>query len=144
MRNLLERIERGDSIDSAETVEVLRLIRASAGYSRFSHSYQMLNRERIEPGREKHQQFPPTEYQRLFGKQGGVCPGYKVPPHALLIPATKNHVDRIDPHAKRGYNDKRNRQLLCPDCNKRKSSKDLLQQSRETGETIAQIVERGQ
>jgi len=123
-----------------ETISALRELRAKSGYSKFEIAVKTLNRERVNPEREKRQRFPPQEYDRLYGKQRGICPGYGVPEHPFEGSARDQHIDHIDSQRTHGYNAKSNRQLLCGPCNLRKSSKSIYAQSKHSGRPFTDII----
>jgi hypothetical protein len=88
-------------------------------------------------GREKRQRFSRGMYQRLFDMQQGICPYCYQP---LFVPARKNHIDHRDPEATLTFNRPSNLQLLHPRCNEEKSSKSLIQQSKESGKTMKELT----
>ena len=99
------------------------------------------NRKRVSSERDEREKFPPRMYQMLFNRQKGMCSWCE---KLLNIPATRgNEIDHIDPNRK-DFNHPTNLQLLhgLP-CNREKSSKDLLQQSKETGKTIQELIAPG-
>ena len=126
----------------SETIEALKAIREKSGYSNFLFAVKKLNRERLQTqGREKRK--PPTkkEFQELYVKQGGICPGYNVPEHPLPKNRSMVAVDHINAE-RTDFNAASNKQLLCQDCNGRKSSKSMLKQSKETGKSFTEILGR--
>jgi len=85
----------------------------------------------------------PAEKQKMFDRQQGKCPwrsSVKENPHMLLIPASRNECDEINPNLTEGYNAKSNKQLLCPDCNREKSSMSIEEQAVDQGKTMAEIL----
>jgi CRISPR/Cas system Type II protein with McrA/HNH and RuvC-like nuclease domain len=128
------------SLDLAQTESALREIRRLAGYANFDAVVKKLNRERIDPERVKRKRFPKSMYQRLYDKQQGVCP---LCDNRLNIPATKNEIDHISPGEEQ-FNGVANLQLTHPMCNRKKSSKSVLQQSKESGRSFVSIVSRGE
>ena len=98
--------------------------------------------------REKRKHFPKSEYRRLFELQRGKCTypnclrERKTNSRLLDIPFTLNELDHIDSHRK-DFNDKGNRQLLHKECNRDKAAKDMLTQSKESGETMKSILSKG-
>jgi 5-methylcytosine-specific restriction endonuclease McrA len=119
-----------------ETISALRDIRTRSGYSRFEIAVKTLNRERVNPEREKRQRFAPGVYRRLFDKQKGYCP--ECGDH-LFVPAKNNEVDHVDPN-REDFNHATNLQLLHPDCNRRKSSKSIYEQSKHSGRPFTSII----
>ena len=119
--------------------EELKALRVKHGTSQFDYAVKKLMRERIDSGRDKREKFPKSMYQKLFDTQKGICPGYDTPPHPLTIPAVKNEIDHIDPD-RIDFNHRTNLQLLCVDCNRRKSSKSIAQQAKETGRPYTRIL----
>lgn len=97
-------------------------------------------RQRVNPERDKRQRFPKSEYQRLFDSQKGFC-ACGCSEH-LLVPAIKNEIDHIDPN-RQDFNHRSNLQLLLPEHNRNKSSKSVLQQSKESGRTMQEIIKPG-
>lgn len=119
-----------------ETKQALREIRERAGYGNFDRAVMALNRERVNPQRDKRQKFPPRKYQQLFDKQRGWCP---ICVERLLVPARRNAIDHIDPN-RQDFNHTSNLQLLHPQCNLRKSSKSIQEQAKENGKTFREIL----
>lgn len=100
------------------------------------------NRQRVNPNRDEREKATPAEKQKMFNTQKGICP---VCNRLLFIPASdrRNEVDHIDPN-REDFNHRTNKQLVHGDpCNRHKSSKDLIQQSKETGKMIQEIIEPG-
>lgn len=130
------------SLSLEDSEREMRLLREKTGRGNWDFIVKKLNRERIAPGREKRENFPPSEYWRLYAKQRGVCPGFGVPAHDLpnppVYPAV--HVDHRNPGKLKGFNAKHNLQLLCAECNGRKSSKPISQQAKETGRTYTELL----
>jgi hypothetical protein len=100
------------------------------------------NRRRVNPERDPRDKTSPSEKQKMFNTQKGFCP---ICHFFLYVPATdrRNEVDHIDPN-RQDFNHQTNKQLVhgIP-CNRKKSSKDLIQQSKESGKTIQEIIEPG-
>jgi 5-methylcytosine-specific restriction endonuclease McrA len=124
------------SLTIAETESALREIRRIAGYANFDAVVKKLNRERIDPERVKRKRFPKSMYQRLYDKQQGICP---LCDNRLNIPATKNEVDHRNPE-ERDFNHASNLQLTHPECNRRKSSASVLEQSKRSGKPFTALV----
>ena len=128
-----------------ETKEKLRIIRAEAGYGNFRTAFKELDRDRIPDGRPKRVKASPAEKQKMYNRQQGKCPWRnpdKENPHMLLIPAQRNECDEINSQLTYGYNDKSNKQLLCPDCNRQKSAMTLEEQSIHQGVPMSVILDR--
>ena len=100
------------------------------------------NRRRVSTERDPRDKTSPSQKQKMFNDQKGICP---ICCNLLFIPATdrRNEVDHIDPN-RQDLNHRTNKQLVhgLP-CNRKKSSKDLIQQSRESGKMIQEIIEPG-
>ena len=124
------------SLDLAQTESALREVRRLSGYANFDAVVKKLNRERIDPERVKRKRFPKSMYQRLYDKQQGRCP---LCPDPLNIPATKNEIDHINP-GREDFNHASNLQLTHPQCNRRKSSRSILEQSKRSGKTFTALV----
>ena len=121
-----------------DCIRDLREIRMKHGYSNFDIAVRLLNRERVNPDRDIRDKTSLSEKQKMFNTQKGICP---VCNKLLFIPATdrRNEIDHIDPN-RTDFNHRTNKQLVHGDpCNRKKSSKDLIQQSKESGKTIQEI-----
>lgn len=124
-----------------DCISELREIRAKHGYGNFDQAVKALNRERIDPAREKRIKWPKGLYQKLYDAQGGICPACK---RHLYVPANRgNEIDHIDPN-RADFNHRTNLQLVhgVP-CNRKKSSKDVFQQSKETGKGVGELLSPG-
>lgn len=118
-----------------ETRRGFRELAANSARSNLRFVVKEWMRERVNPEREKRIHFPKSMYQKLYDQQGGKCPRC---PEPLLIPARKNEIDHRDPN-RQDFNHRDNLALMHPHCNKKKSSKSLLQQSKETGENFTDL-----
>ena len=127
------------TLDQTETISILRHIRKLAGYAKFDHAVKVLNRERVNPDREKRKRFPKSTYQRLFDKQRGICPDCDKP---LDIPATRNHIDHISPEEE-DFNNDRNIRLVHDSCNLRKGARSVYDHAKRTGRSFEQIIGTG-
>ena len=123
-------------MDLTQAETVLRDIRKRIGYSGFDSIVKRMMRERVNSEREKRKRFPPREYQRLYDAQRGICP---LCPDPLFIPAKRNEIDHKDPN-RSDLNHHSNLQLAHPSCNRSKSSKSILERSKETGETFTSLI----
>ena len=94
------------------------------------------------PKRKKHSK---AYYQHLYDQAKGNCIRFsKKCTGRLLTPAKRNVIDHIDPNAPpETWDTRANHQLICPTCNAEKSSKSVMEQAKESGMTIAEIVSRG-
>jgi 5-methylcytosine-specific restriction endonuclease McrA len=125
-----------------ECIIELRQIRDKYGYGNFDTAVRMLNRERVNKNRDpREKNFPKSMYQKLFDRQKGRC--LYCNDH-LFVPANKgNEIDHIDPN-RQDFNHPSNLQLLHGDpCNRSKSSKDIIKQSKESGKLVTEIIQPG-
>lgn len=129
----------GPRLSLAETESALREIRRLAGYANFDAIVKKLNRERVNPEREKRKRFPKSTYQRLFDKQRGICPDCDKP---LDIPAVRNHIDHISPEEE-NFNGSSNLRLIHPGCNLRKGARSVYDHAKRTGRSFEQIIGTG-
>lgn len=127
------------SLTITETESALREIRRLAGYANFDAVVRKLNRERVNPEREKRKRFPKSLYQVLYDRQKGMCPLCN---EHLRVPATQNEVDHIDPN-REDLNHKTNLQLAHPGCNRSKSAESIYEQAKKSGRGFADIVAVG-
>jgi CRISPR/Cas system Type II protein with McrA/HNH and RuvC-like nuclease domain len=122
--------------------EKLRALRTEEGYGNFDAAVKALNRERVNVNRdERKDKYPKRYYQILFDRQKGICPYCG---KHLFVPATRgNEIDHIDPN-RTDFNHPTNLELLhgVP-CNREKSSKDVFQQSKESGKMVSEILKPG-
>ena len=126
-----------------ELVEELRAIRTRVGYSKFDDAVRTLNRERLEAPREqKRKAFPWSLYGKLYARQSGICPWCDTPMVLLRSQKHKVEVDHINPNLA-DFNAASNLQLLHMECNRKKSAKSLLEQSKETGKTVGELLGGG-
>lgn len=96
-------------------------------------------KQRVNPERDKRKKFPPSLYQRLYNEQGGDC---SICGKRLEIPARKNEIDHINPNES-NFNGHFNLQLVHRHCNRNKSSKDMIQQSKQYGKPISELIKGG-
>ena len=122
-----------------ELIQKLKAIRNEVGYSAFDNAIKSINRERLfdREKRERRKHFSPKVYQSLFDKQKGVCNFCKLP---LDIPARQNEIDHRDVNAE-DYNGASNLQLLHKYCNRTKSSKSLIELSKQGHGTFREQLE---
>jgi len=76
----------------------------------------------------------------MFFRQGGVCPicnEFMKPTEMRLL-----EVNHHQPLSAGGENTDRNRSLVHASCNRKKGSKDVIDQSKESGETVKEQIER--
>ncbi len=122
----------------SDLLSELRALRTKHGYGEFDFAVKKLMRERLQvEGRAKRIKFPKSYYQKLFDFQMGLCPHCG---KVLTIPATKNEIDHKNPNEGEHFNDRFNLQLLHKSCNREKSSKSILQQSKETGRMSVELL----
>ena len=112
------------------------------GYGDCDYIIREWRRQRVNPERDAKDKTSPSEKQKMFNAQKGFCP---ICNEILFIPATdrRNEVDHIDPN-RQDLNHRTNKQLVhgVP-CNRKKSSKDLIQQSKESGKTVQELIQPG-
>ena len=100
--------------------------------SEFHHAVKSIMRERLDKAdRDRRKPIPRKDKWRMFIKQGGVCPRCE---NEKLF--TEMTVDHIEPIAKGGLHAAHNFRLVCSACNSEKGDKDLLQDSKRTGNTV--------
>lgn len=136
--NLTGRVEMDNGpLGLRETIEALRGVRSRAGYANFDAAVKALNRERVDPTREKRKRFSKAVCQRLFDRQGGKCLMCR---ETLDIPAYQNEVDHIDPN-RADFNHPSNLRLLHRSCNREKSSASVIDHAKRTGQTIREMID---
>ena len=129
-----------------ELMKMLDAAEGEVGRSRFWHVVDKKRKRRLQidkGGRPNRVKASPAEKQKMYNRQQGKCPWRsttKENPHMLLIPASRNECDEINPNLTDNYNAKWNKQLLCPDCNREKSSMSIQEQAVHQGKTFEQIV----
>lgn len=115
----------------------LEELRALYGYSQFFNEVKSMSRERIQnTERAKKVHLTPSQKQRLFDRQGGICPRCKLP---LDIPARKNDGDHIDPNST-NLNCMANYALLHASCNRSKGANSVYVESKFRGETTVEML----
>ena len=122
--------------------EALTDLKNRYGDSIFWDGVKKLKRKKLEvENREKRKHFPLPKYQDLWAKQRGICPiceqGMEVP----FKNTSGLNIDHKDPNREKGFNDDDNLQLTHGRCNRSKSSSSLIQQSKQTGKTIAELIQ---
>lgn len=112
------------------------------GDSIFWDGVKKLKRKKLEvDNREKRKHFPLPKYQDLWAKQCGICPICEQGMDAPFKNTAGLNIDHKNPNREKGFNDDDNLQLTHGQCNMSKSSKSLLQQSKETGKTMMELLE---
>ena len=77
-------------------------------------------------GKEKHlniRQFSVAQKSGAYERQGGKCANRKCPNSGEVIPMASMHGDHITPWSEGGPTTSENCQMLCAECNRRKSAK---------------------
>jgi 5-methylcytosine-specific restriction endonuclease McrA len=117
---------------------ILEAARAKFGYYVFDHVLRSLNRQRLQTyNRPKRIHLTPRQKQRMYFDQNGLCGICGI----WMAPDSPMDADHINPNLEgKDFNSRRNRQLVHAECNRRKSSKSILEQSKETGSTFREIV----
>jgi hypothetical protein len=126
-----------DSISNC--VHELETLRMKYGYFVWDYAVKKINRKRLQNyDRDKRERFPARMYQRLFDKQHGACGICLLP---LDVPAKSrgNVIDHKDPN-EANFNKFPNLQLVHKKCNDEKAAKSMVEQSKHTGRTIADLV----
>jgi hypothetical protein len=112
------------------------------GYGNADFTIRQWRKQRVDPERDDRDKTSPAQKQKMFNAQKGFCPICK---KLLFIPATdhRNEVDHIDVN-REDYNHRTNKQLVHGNpCNRNKSSKSIVQISKETGIPFDQIIGAG-
>lgn len=121
-------------------LEELKSIRERYGYSEFDHAIKRINRERLQvEGREKRVKFPKSMYAKLYKFQFGMCSICELP-MVKLGSYRGLEIDHRDPNRQDGFNDWDNLGLAHEKCNREKSSKSMLQMSKESGKTVTEML----
>lgn len=124
-----------------ECKQELLLLQRVFGMSAYHQALKELNRQkRTVDHPEKYIRISPSEKKTLYAKQSGVCANSKCL-NDQPIPFAYMECDEIVARAQGGTNKHSNRQLLCKDCNRAKSSKSLNQMSKEGHGTILNQLE---
>jgi 5-methylcytosine-specific restriction endonuclease McrA len=121
-----------------ECLADLKALRTKYGTSIYDDAVKKINRERLQDGAErKRRAYPRRVRVDLYLKQNALCPicDERMDANLRLL-----HVDHIDPD-RQDWNHSSNLQLVHASCNLHKSSKSLQQQSKESGRTVADILE---
>jgi 5-methylcytosine-specific restriction endonuclease McrA len=126
--------------------DVIDVVEVVYGRSSFQPAIDRKHNRRVDaiekrPNRKRHSK---AYYQRLFDDQKGNCRKIsRACSGRLLTPAKKNEIDHIDPNAAPEVWDTRaNHQLLCPACNREKSSMSLEDQAKSQGKTFVELLEQ--
>ena len=125
-----------------ELEEQLRVFLLDYGETVFWDTVRSLQKGRINPKREYRVKWPGRLYQYLFDAQQGMCKCGRCG-ERLLMPAKRNHVDHIDPHAAR-FNDRENLCLVLPKHNLRKSANSIPEESKASGKSFVSILKRSE
>ena len=125
-----------------DCVAILKQFRADWGYDRFDSAIRIINRERLQLGknpRDGRQRFKAHDYKKLYRKQNGICPLCNL---AMVMPAHfpgPLEIDHLNPN-REDFNDPSNLQLTHESCNRKKGAKSLQQQSKSNGRTFVHIM----
>ena len=111
-------------------------IKAKFGYGVFDMVMRGLNRKRLSVDLPmKRRRLKWAEKEKLYGKQHGNC--LRCRQHFEITELTEDHIKAI---AEGGTNDIRNFRLVCAGCNSSKGEKNLIEDSKRTGNTaLSQI-----
>jgi len=126
------KIYEGAGTKTTNCLTELRAIFNRYPRSEFHRAVKMLMRERLEKGdRERRKPISCRDKWKIFYKQFGKCP--RCGDEKNFAEMT---VDHIEPIVKGGLHAAGNFRLVCATCNSEKGDKDLLQDSKRTGNTV--------
>lgn len=122
---------------SEDCKNALWAIRKQFGDFDYFQSLKELNRiKRTVDEPERRKPLSPSKRLKLYADQQGKC-GECGDTYSIK----QMHDDHIIALAQGGTNDLRNRRLICAGCNREKSSKSLMQLSKESGKTILEQLQ---
>ena len=121
-----------------EAIDKLLEIRRLAGTSNYDAAVKHINRKRLlSDGREPRKKFSFATLKKLYHRQRGKCPLCR---KDMALIRSELEIDHRDPNAA-DFNNESNLQVTHKKCNREKSSKSIMEQVKESGQTITEMVD---
>jgi len=128
-------------MEYSEVLIALRELRTQAGYSKFDRAVKTLNRERVNPERDKREGVSWKETRAMAKRQRWICGICKDPEKRMADDRMFTVCDHIDPNAD-DFNAPSNKQAAHKSCNASKGSNDFTKEARRMGVTITEYLGR--